>query len=229
MRFVDRALSNGRSIRVRSTDRSDGDFAVGGEDPNLDARRRNLCDRPWVWLHQVHGAACLDVDQLGIDAATGADADASVTSSDTVALCVQTADCLPMVLWSDDGIIAAVHIGWRGLEAGVVEAALVALRHRSSAQVHAFLGPSIGPECYEFGVDERHRLEERFGNSVIGTTATGAPALDVRSAVRSELEHHSVQIDIDDDRCTACDGAFFSYRARRESERQTTVVWIEQA
>lgn len=228
MRFVDRALSNGRSIRVRSTERSDGDFAIGGEDLSLDARRRSLCDRPWVWLHQVHGASCLDVDEFGVDAATGAAADALVTSSAAVALCVQTADCLPMVLWSDDGVIAAAHVGWRGLEAGVIEAALVALRNHTSSQVHAFLGPSIGPECYEFGVDERHRLAQRFGDSVIGTTATGAPAIDVRSAVRSELKHHSVQVDVDDDRCTSCDGAFFSHRARRDSERQTTVVWIEE-
>lgn len=228
MRFVDRALSNGRSIRVRSTDRSDGDFAIGTKGPLLEARRRSLFSGPWVWLHQVHGAACLDVDELGVAAATGADADAVVTSSASVALCVQTADCLPLVLWSDDGVIAAVHVGWRGLEAGVIEEALVAMRSRTSAQVHAFLGPSIGPECYEFGVEDCHRLEQRFGKSVIGTTATGALALDVRSAVRSELELRSVRVDVDDDRCTACDGAFFSYRARHESERQTTVVWIEE-
>lgn len=194
----------------------------------LEARRQSVSGRPWVWLRQVHGALCLDVDELGVDVVVGAEADAVVASSANVALCVQTADCLPMVLWSDDGVIAAVHVGWRGLEAGVIDAAFGAVRNRTSAPVHAFLGPSIGPECYEFGDDERRRLAQRFGDSVLGETTTGAPALDVRTAARAELQRLAIEIDLDDDRCTSCDEAFFSHRARRESERQTTVVWIEE-
>ena len=98
---------------------------------------------------------------------------------------------------------------------------------RTRAPIHAFLGPSIGPECYEFGEVDGRRLAQRFGPSIMGTTAAGAFALDVRSAARSELVGRGVLIEIDDARCTACTDDFFSHRARNEDGRQTTVAWIE--
>lgn len=228
MRSFDRALANGRSIRVRCTDRSDGDFAIGGADTGLDERRRQIIDRPWVWLRQVHGRECRDVDVLGIEGVVGAAADAAVTSSAQIALCVQTADCVPLVLWSDEGVIAAVHVGWRGLEAGIVEETLRILREKTVTSLSAFIGPSIGPECYAFGVDDLDRLRQRFGSVVAAHTRTGEPALDVRSAVRSLLQDDSVAIERDDDACTSCVDGFFSHRARADTERQTTVIWIEE-
>ncbi len=228
MRTFDRALRDGRSIRVCTTDRTDGDFAIGRVGPELDARRGRIVDRPWIWMAQVHGAICLDLDAADVTPATvGMAADAAVTSSDAVAICVQTADCLPVVLWSDDGLIAAVHVGWRGLEAGVLDAATHVMGRRTRAPIHAFLGPSIGPECYEFGEVDGRRLVQRFGPSIMGTTESGALALDVRSAARSELVGRGVLIEIDDARCTACTDDFFSHRARNEDGRQTTVAWIE--
>jgi len=229
VRFFDRALVNGRSIRVRSTERSDGDFAVGGVGPELEARRRAVVDRPWVWLSQVHGDVCLDIDELGMETVRGSQADASLTSRNDIALSIQTADCVPIALWSADGVIAAVHVGWRGLEVGVIDAAVLSLRARTSEPLSAVIGPSIGPECYEFGEAELARLEQRFGPQVRARTSTGRPALNVRAAVRSELARRGVTIEVDDAACTACGGDFYSHRARSENERQATVIWIEES
>lgn len=229
MRFFDRALVNGRSIRVRSTEDIDGDFAIGAAGADLEARRRSVVDRPWVWLTQEHGAVCVDVDVVGLERACGASADASVTSRTDLALSIQTADCIPIVLWSDDGVIAAVHAGWRGLEAGVIDVAVNSLRSHTSAPLHAFVGPSIGPECYEFGAEDLSRLEQRFGPEVRAVTNDGRPALNVRAGVRIELLRNDVALDVDDDSCTSCAGGFFSHRARAESARQATVIWIEES
>lgn len=229
MRFFDRALVNGRSIRVRSTERSDGDFAVGGAGPELEARRREVVDRPWVWISQVHGDVCLDVDELGIETVRGSQADASLTRRTDIALSIQTADCVPIALWSEDGVIAAIHAGWRGLDVGVIDAAVLSMRAQSSEPLSAVIGPSIGPECYEFGEAELDRLEQRFGSRVRATTSTGRPALNVRAGVRSELARLGVSIELDDAVCTACAGDFFSHRARSENERQATVIWIEES
>jgi YfiH family protein len=229
VRFFDRALVNGRSIRVRSTERSDGDFSVGYVGPELDARRRAVVDRPWVWLSQEHGTSCVDVDDVGLDGARGAAADASVTTRTDLALSIQTADCIPLALWSDDGVIAAVHAGWRGLEAGVIEVAIRSMQAQTSAPLSAFIGPSIGPECYEFGVTDLDRLEATFGPGIRATTNDGHLALDVRAGVRSELLRLDVATEVDDDACTACAGNFFSHRERADTARQATVIWIEEA
>jgi len=229
VRFFDRALVNGRSIRVRSTEETDGDFAIGDADNQLDARRRSVVDRPWVWLTQVHGDVCVDVDTVGLEGACGAPADSLMTRRTDLALSIQTADCIPIALWSLDGVIAAVHAGWRGLEAGVIEAATRSMRAQTSAALHAFIGPSIGPECYEFGAEELARLEARFGPAIRGTTSDGRSALDVRAGVISELLRNDVVIDVDDDACTACAGGFFSHRARSDTARQATVIWIEES
>lgn len=227
MRFFDRALVDGRSIRVRSTERSDGDFAVGGAAEGLEERRQGIVDRPWVWLHQVHGATCLDADRSEADLGQGTSADASVTTRNDVALSIQTADCLPIMMWSDDGVIAAAHVGWRGLEAGVIKSTVTSIRGKSDAPLHAYLGPSIGPECYEFGENDLNRLEEQFGAAVRSHTTSGTPALDVRAGALSELGRLGVNVAVDDDECTACSETFFSHRARAEHSRQTTVIWIE--
>jgi YfiH family protein len=229
VRFFDRALVNGRSIRVRSTEEVDGDFARDVAGPELEARRRSVVDRPWVWLTQVHGDVCVDVDAVGLEGACGAPADSSVTRQADLALSIQTADCVPIVLWSLDGVIAAVHAGWRGLEAGVIETTTRSMRAQSSAPVHAFIGPSIGPECYEFGAEDLDRLEARFGSTVRAKTSDGRPALDVRAGVISELLRNDVVIDVDDDVCTACAGGFFSHRARADAARHATVIWIEES
>src|SRR5690606_18659539 len=68
-----------------------------------------------------------------------------------VVCAVQTADCLPVLLCSDDGaVVAAVHAGWRGLVDGVIDAALAALP-QPAARMLAWLGPAIGPDAFEVG------------------------------------------------------------------------------
>ncbi len=227
MRTFDRALSDGRSIRVRMTERSDGDFSITSDPTELESRRRGIVDRPWVWLDQVHGDRCVAVDALGLVGAIGAQADAAVARSTDCALSVQTADCVPVALWTEGGTIAAVHIGWRGLERGVLAAAIDAVRADDDRPVCAFIGPSIGPECYAFGEDELDRLVADLGPSLRSVTRDGRPALDVRAGVRSQLARLRVEVAGEDDTCTACDARFHSHRARAESERQAMVIWIE--
>ncbi|CAB4335191.1 MAG: hypothetical protein F2947_03205 [Actinobacteria bacterium] len=229
MRFFDRALGNGRSIRVRWTDRTDGNLAIDEAMPELEQRRRDVTDRPWVWLRQVHGERCIDLDEVGIESATGAEADAVVTAQPDLALAIHTADCVPIVLWSEDGVLGAVHAGWRGLEAGIVESCIELLRTKSSEPISAVIGPSIGPECYEFGDEDLERLSAKFGSSVRSLTNDGRPALNVRCGIRNELGRLNVTIVFEDDTCTSCDHQLYSFRRRGESGRQALVLWSESA
>ena len=106
------------------------------------------------WLSQVHGVEVADLDSAqGIPVA-----DAAVSARAGTVCAVLTADCLPVLLSTVDGsVVGAVHAGWRGLAAGVIEAALRALRARGAPGigVQAWLGPAIGPGRFEVGAEVR--------------------------------------------------------------------------
>jgi YfiH family protein len=112
---------------------------------------------------QVHGNGVLRVfaDQAGIGARPGSGlvgiADALITNERGIVLLSMHADCLPILLLDPESLaIGVVHAGWRGTVANVVGAAIVALTDAfgtDPSRVHAYLGPAIGPECYEVGDD----------------------------------------------------------------------------
>ena len=172
------------AAEVRWTSRADGDM-------------RAYDDPSWTRLHQVHGARVVVVDAAG--ARTGEDADAAVTIVPGARLAVLTADCAPVALASPEGVIGAVHAGWRGLEAGVVEAAVARMRELGASRVEAALGPCIHAECYD---------------------------IDMPAAVHAALARAGAELVHDEDVCTACSSDHWSWRARHDDERQAMVVWI---
>jgi polyphenol oxidase len=194
-----------------------------GEDPDVGARRRSVVDRPWTWLHQVHGERVVVVEGPG--AGAGSAADGAVSAADNTALAILTADCAPVALTSPEGVIGAVHAGWRGLAAGVVEATVAAMRSLGATSVVAALGPCIGPECYLFGAAELEGLVDRFGAGVRGRHRSGGPALDVPATVRAALDRAGAVLVSDAGVCTACSAEHWSWRARGDRQRQAMVVW----
>jgi YfiH family protein len=106
-------------------------------------------------LHQVHGAAVV----VAARGTTRPSADIQVTSERDLALAVQTADCLPILLADPrTGAVCAAHAGWRGLAERVPEAAVHALTEQFGARpadLVVAIGPAIGACCYEVGEDVR--------------------------------------------------------------------------
>lgn len=139
-------------------------------------------------------------------------------------LAVFSADCAAVGLASPEGIVAAVHAGWRGLLAGVVEATAAAMASAGASEVFAVLGACIGPECYEFGEADLEPLEARYGPTLASKATSGALALDLRAGVHRALEAAGVAVASDEASCTACDLGYFSWRARRDLGRQALVV-----
>ena len=88
------------------------------------------------------------------------------------------------------------------------------------------VGPTIGPECYEFGATDLAAMVERFGPSVRSSTSSGADAVDVRAAFDVLVGELGIDV-VDRDRtCTACAAdRLWSHRARGETERQALVIW----
>jgi YfiH family protein len=127
-----------------------------GDTPEAVAENRRLAllaveDKP-VWLNQVHGNA---VVRLDAHPAAAPVADAAVATRRGLVCTVLVADCLPVFLCDRDGAAVGVaHAGWRGLAAGVLEAAVRAFALPSERLI-AYLGPAIGARAFEVGSDVR--------------------------------------------------------------------------
>ncbi|MEZ5244405.1 MAG: polyphenol oxidase family protein [Acidimicrobiales bacterium] len=223
--MLERLLPAGpcHQVRVRCSQRADGDFHVDLPADELAARRQAFAPGEWTWFRQVHGSTVVCVTEPG--GGSGADADAGVTDVVGAVLAVQTADCVPVVM-SADGAFAVVHAGWRGVVEGVIPAATAALRSRASGDITAFVGPHIRASRYAFGARDLDAVAAVAGEGVRSITHDGEPALDMTAAVRSVLAGERVGIVEMLDADTA-DSGWFSHRVRGDRERQVTVAWLE--
>lgn len=114
-------------------------------------------DESRVWrMRQVHGVAVHTSDVAPCDG-TWPEGDLLATDRSDVALAVRTADCVPL-LYADvrTGVVAAVHAGWRGTVAGAAPRMVDILASRFGSRAGDLvvaIGPSIGPERYEVGIE----------------------------------------------------------------------------
>lgn len=175
----------------------------------------------WTCLHQVHGPRVVVAGHDGPGATPPGDA--SVTTSPSDVLAILTADCGPVALVAP-GAVAAVHAGWRGLAAGVLEAAAARVEALGGGPVRAVLGPCIRPCCYEFSPGDLEPLVARLGPRVAARTSAGRPALDLPRAVTAALGRAGVR-DVEDlGICTACSPDHFSYRRDGRTGLQAMLV-----
>lgn len=211
------------------TGRGEGDFrprTADVEEESADEvvrRRRAVVHRPWAWTRQVHGCGVVDFDEP--NNREGCVADAGVVTVAGLALAVFTADCAPVALASPEGVVAVAHAGWSGLLAGVVGETVAAMRLKGASDISAAIGPCIRSECYQFGPEPLAAMVGRFGPTAESTTAWGAEALDLVASVRIALGEEGVVNIADVGVCTACSSDHYSWRARRDIERQAAVVW----
>ena len=182
------------------------------------------------WLDQVHGREVLVVT----DAASTRNpltADGLVSRSQGLACCVMTADCLPVVLVSEDqGEVAVAHAGWRGLASGVLEQTISKMK-TSPENIRAWLGPAIGPCHFEVGEDVRQAF---LTNSLAGaescfaaTAQKGKYMADLNALARLRLTAAGVPRVDACGRCSYCESAYFySYRRDQQTGRNVTGVYL---
>ncbi|MDR0415708.1 MAG: polyphenol oxidase family protein [Propionibacteriaceae bacterium] len=158
-------------------------------------------------------------------APTGGEGDALVTAARGVGLLIRVADCVPILLADPAaGLVGAVHAGRAGLSAGVVEAAVAALRARGARRLTAWLGPHICPACYELPAELAEAVWRRLP-ATRAKTAGGAPAVDLGAGAAAELARLGCAVERRDP-CTAESPDLFSYRRDGRTGRLGAVVWL---
>jgi hypothetical protein len=178
---------------------------------------------------QVHGSSVWVLEEVAVrpaeGGAAGVEADAIVSIRAATPVGVVTADCVPILVATGCGrAVAAVHAGWRGLAAGVIEAAARELRAAAArigagGALRAAVGPRIDRCCYEVDAPVIEPLRARFGERLDAALEPSRPAharLDLgllaqEALLRAGLEERHLEVLADV--CTACSGGrFHSYR-----------------
>jgi YfiH family protein len=146
------------------------------------------------------------------------EADGHAIAAPGLAAMVLTADCIPVVLGAE-GAVAALHAGWRGLAAGVLEEGVRALREvGGGGEVLAVVGPCAGACCYEVG-EEVH--------TAFGGAHRDGRRIDLRALAHERLLAAGVAEVRDVDACTICDEGYFSYRREgARAGRQAGLAWL---
>jgi YfiH family protein len=170
------------------------------------ARAIGAAGWPVAWLQQVHGDRVRQVSVPGLQG----EGDALVTEEHGVLLAIRTADCLP-ILVAGDGIVAAIHAGWRGLGAGIVEATLRVLENRGP--LVAVVGPAICGTCYEVGKEVVDVLAGRAAREVFVTRERHVDlgALAVHILERAGVGTERIAV------CTRCGVGLHSHRRDGEA------------
>lgn len=184
--------------------------ALGSEDLIDDL----LCPR------QVHGDRVVVAGGFGLGAKeareeANAGADAIVCALPDIPVLVCVADCLPLALVTD-GAFALVHSGWKGTMARIGAKALRCLMEVSQCvvdDVHAYIGPHIGPKDYEVSAELAQRFADEFGFQVL----TGERNVDLGVAVKATLMEEGMDcrsiVSVEESTASHTD-RFFSYRAQ---------------
>tara|TARA_R110002050_G_scaffold9504_1_gene32898 strand:- start:40096 stop:40839 length:744 start_codon:yes stop_codon:yes gene_type:complete len=230
-----------KTIKALSTTRQGGfslppydGFNLGthvGDNPNTVIKNRDyLIDIAQLpesprWLNQIHGTRVINSHdwQFNIDA------DAIVSEEKDQLCTIMTADCLPLLLCNKQGTaVAAIHAGWRGLAAGIIEKTIAELRC-APQDILVWLGPAIGPNQFEVGHDVYQTFTHYSAEARQAFQQTDAThyLADIYFLARQRLSALGIHAVFGGDLCTASDQHhFFSYRRDDITGRMASMIWI---
>jgi YfiH family protein len=172
------------------------------------------------FMDQVHGDSFIVVERFN---AIDPTCDALITTTPGLALAVLVADCIPLLL-SSTKVVAAVHVGRKGLMSSLVLSVIEQMRRLGADSIHAQLGASICGPCYEVPAvmaDEVLNLHP----AAFALTREANPALDLPKALIAELVSQGITYEASGI-CTLEDELYFSYRRHNITGRNAGVIWL---
>ena len=212
-----------RSLNLGILTADDPDRVVGNRRRLAAAVGADAETATMAW--QVHGANVTRAESRGIvtPGTPYERCDGLWSDRPGQAMVLVTADCLPVAIARRDGTprLAVLHVGWRGLLGGIVEAGVAVLGDGTLA---AAIGPGIGPCCYEVGEEVAEPFRAAYGEDVVR-----GRNLDLRAATARALRRAGCATVERFDLCTSCDETlFFSHRRDLgRTGRQGVIAYVE--
>ncbi len=189
-----------------------------------------------VTVNQVHGETIVRAEEPNYKGMRSTEADAIITRERGLAIGVETADCVPVLLVDPlTPAVAAVHAGWRSTVKKIVQKAVVKMQNEFGSnpdRMIAAIGPAIGPECYE--VDEPVmgpvRKNFSFWEKIATPRGNGRWSLDLGKLNRIELTQAGLSVNnvYSFGLCTCCMAdLFYSFRREGPTGRMLSVIMIK--
>ena len=178
------------------------------------------------WLKQTHSNRVIELTKKSVNY----DADGAYTCQPGIICTVLTADCVPLLLSSDNGLeLAAVHAGWRGFCKDIVAAALAHFS-ASISHISAWIGPCIDVQHYE--------TDENIKNSCLALAGTDENAFrpsrpghcltDLQLLVKQRLQNLGVERIYGGQYSTYIHSRlFYSYRKEGTTGRIASLIWMD--
>lgn len=187
-------------------------------------------------VNQVHGENIIKVDEMNIREVRTVHADAMISRVPGIAIGVETADCVPVLLYDPVmRAVAAVHAGWRSTVKKIVQKTVNRMHEEfgtETSRLIAAIGPAICGKCYEVDEPVMGPVREAFSFWQEVSAPRGADrwGLDLVKANKLEL----MQIGLDEKNihstgmCTACGkDRFYSFRAEGKTGRMLSVIMVK--
>lgn len=151
--------------------------------------------------------------------------DGLVTSEKGVALCVLSADCLPLLLWHKSGVVAALHSGRAGSFENILEKAVLAIKKRDESLKNEdftlIIAPSISAKNYEVSGEILAFAKANFSDFV------SENRVDLKAIVKNQARNLGIKDIRDCGVCTFDDERFFSYRRDKTTQRFVSVIVLK--
>lgn len=216
----------GFGVRAFTTTREAGTFSLAGPDPVGEVMTRwtrlqedlSPYARRTVIGRQVHGSTVLTHRGGWEGFLRTGHADGHLAAERGIVVTVSVADCVPVFIAHESGLVAVLHSGWRGTVARIVDEGVKAFVRVGigADELRMHLGPAICGRCYEVSEDVRTQLT--------GEPATRPANVDLRALIAEHAKDLGVREISVSPSCTKCDNdKFFSHRAG-DTGRQIAVI-----
>lgn len=174
-----------------------------------------------VFMDQIHSSKVEIYDE----SLENLSCDGLISIEKNTALCVLSADCLPLILWHESGIISALHSGRKGSFENILKECMDKICTKNPnldmQKFHLFILPSICAKNYEIDGEILEFAKVKFKNFL------NERKLDLKALVKFQAQNLGIKNIIDSNICSFDDGAFYSYRRDKTSKRFVSVVYLK--
>ena len=160
-------------------------------------------------MKQTHSSEVKIINSKGIYNSDGIE-----TNTQDLPLVVRVADCIPILMQSNN-LISAVHAGWRGINNSIFEKSL---KNHNFKSLKISIGPHAKECCYEVKED----LKQLFPSSTI--EFNGRYYLNLRKRIEEFSLKENIELEVSH-HCTICDDSYYSYRKSSTPQRQFGIIW----